>query len=158
MIEIKQFDITIKLSYIVTVGIFGDKQIDDFINEAAATVRSPQQNRLEGKVASSTSDNDKNSAAIKLQLSELEKKNDQLEKDLQNERQRMEQLLDSGSKHEQGVIHLLDQIAEMETQQKESMRQQAKIKEMSENIKTVDYKNIQHELIRRFLTPKDSII
>ncbi|CAF1663665.1 unnamed protein product [Rotaria magnacalcarata] len=153
MIEIKQFDITIKLSYIVTVGIF-----DDFINEAAATVRSPQQNRLEGKVASSTSDNDKNSAAIKLQLSELEKKNDQLEKDLQNERQRMEQLLDSGSKHEQGVIHLLDQIAEMETQQKESMRQQAKIKEMSENIKTVDYKNIQHELIRRFLTPKDSII
>ncbi|CAF2259382.1 unnamed protein product [Rotaria magnacalcarata] len=126
----------------------GDKQIDDFINEAAATVRSPQQNRLEEKVARSTSDNDKNSAAINLQLSELEKKNDQLEKDSQNERQRMEQLLDSGSKHEQEVIHLLDQIAKMEALQKESMRQQAKLKEMSENIKTVDYNNIQHRKIR----------
>ncbi|CAF1688464.1 unnamed protein product, partial [Didymodactylos carnosus] len=56
----------------------GDKRMDDFINEAAAKVRSSQQNRLEEKVTSNTSDDDKNSAAPKIQLSELEKKNDKL--------------------------------------------------------------------------------
>ncbi|CAF1548147.1 unnamed protein product [Rotaria sp. Silwood1] len=135
-----------------------DKRMDDFINEAAAKVRSSQQNRLEEKVTSNTSDDDKNSAAIKTQLSELEKKNDQLKKDLQNEQQRIETLLDSGSKHEQEVVRLLDQIAKMEGQQKENERQQAKLREMDKNIKTVDYNNIQHEVIHRFLTPKDSII
>ncbi|CAF4863791.1 unnamed protein product [Rotaria sp. Silwood1] len=135
-----------------------DKRMDDFINEAAAKVRSSQQNHLEEKVTSNTSDDDKNSAAIKTQLSELEKKNDQLKKDLQNEQQRIETLLDSGSKHEQEVVRLLDQIAKMEGQQKENERQQAKLREMDKNIKTVDYNNIQHEVIHRFLTPKDSII
>ncbi|CAF0927319.1 unnamed protein product [Rotaria sordida] len=136
----------------------GDKRMDDFINEAAAKVRSSQQNRLEEKVTSNTSDDDKNSAATKIQLSELEKKNDKLKQDLQNEQRRIEKLLDSGSKHEQEVARLLDQIAKMEGQQKENERQQAKLRDMDRNIKTVDYNNIQHEVIHRFLTPKDSLI
>ncbi|CAF1353727.1 unnamed protein product, partial [Rotaria sordida] len=137
----------------------GDKRMDDFINEAAAKVRSSQQNRLEEKVTSNTSnDDDKNSAAIKVQLSELEKKNDKLKQDLQNEQRRIKQLLDSGNKHEQDVARLLDQIAKMEGQQKENERQQAKLRAMDRDIKTVDYNNIQHEVIHRFLTPKDSII
>ncbi|CAF1368230.1 unnamed protein product [Adineta steineri] len=134
-----------------------DKRMNDFINEAAAQVRSPQQNRLDEKVTSDTLD-DKNSAAAKAQLLELEKKNDKLQQDLQKEQQRIEQLLDSGSKHEQEVMSLLDQIAEMEQQQKENKRQQDKLKEMNKSIKTVDYNNIQHDVIHRFLTPKDSII
>ncbi|CAF4084256.1 unnamed protein product [Rotaria sordida] len=137
----------------------GDKRMDDFINEAAAKVRSSQQNRLEEKVTSNTSNgDDKNSATIKIQLSELEKKNDKLKQDLQNEQRRIKQLLDSGSKHEQEVAHLLDQIAKREGQQKENERQQAKLRAMDRDIKTVDYNNIQHEVIHRFLTPKDSII
>ncbi|CAF0864151.1 unnamed protein product [Rotaria sordida] len=137
----------------------GDKRMDDFINEAAAKVRSSQQNRLEEKVTSNTSNgDDKNSATIKIQLSELEKKNDKLKQDLQNEQRRIKQLLDSGSKHEQDVARLLDQIAKMEGQQKENERQQAKLRAMDRDIKTVDYNNIQHEVIHRFLTPKDSII
>ncbi|CAF1174161.1 unnamed protein product [Adineta ricciae] len=137
---------------------FGAKRMEDFINEAAATVRLPQQNNFEESIVSGSSNNDKQSAQINEQLRELEKSNEKLNNDLANERQRIQALLDSGSQHEQEIERLLNRITKMEENQKEYEQQKQKLKAMDKNIKTSDYKSIQVEVIHRYLAPKHSII
>ncbi|CAF1504396.1 unnamed protein product, partial [Adineta ricciae] len=137
-----------------------DNSIEDCINEAAANDYSTKENALDEKTTSSV--NDKIVAAMNDELIALKQKNNQLEQQIEQQQNQVQRMLESSSvqsvNYEQKLASLLECLERMKAEQDENKREQEKLGKLSNSIKSVEYKNIQEEVIHDFFTPKQHLI
>jgi HrpA-like RNA helicase len=128
-----------------------EKHIDNCINETAANSR-PIAALIERLQSSKTNN----------ELTQLIQENENLLRDLEYERAIASSLMNAEveqtTKHEQQLSDLLARINMMENQQNENEIKQTKLEQIANTIKTIEYTNIQKEIIHDFLTPKCSSI
>jgi hypothetical protein len=95
-------------------------------------------------------------------LIELREENERLQNNLVSERTKVQSLLDSEvqqtAKNEQKLLELMQRIDAMEKEQKINQEKQAKLQQITNTIKKIEYNNIQKEIIHDFLTPKCLLI
>jgi hypothetical protein len=137
-----------------------EKNIDDCINERAANSRSTKQAPIVEQILSSGSN--EGSATANNQLTELKQKTGKLQSTLDSESAKVQSLLDSGvkqtAKHEQEIFELMERIEAMRIEKDKNEQQQEKLKKLADSIKSIEYKNIQKEIIHEFLAPKGLLI
>src|SRR5262249_23114607 len=127
-----------------------DITIDQCINETVANSRSTQQRSIVENTRSSENTNE-NSAKMSIELAELKEKNAKLQTDLDVKQGEVMSLLESEgeqtAKHEQQLMELMQRIEEMQRQQKANQEKEAKLQQMANTIQTIEYNNIQKEII-----------
>ena len=133
---------------------------DDCINEKVSRARSSEQAAVLENA--SVSDSTEVVAAMNNQLSNLKIVNNKLQKTLEAERGRIQALLDSDVKqtaqHQEELVRLMDRVERMERDRQSNEKKEAKLEQLAKSIKTVDYKNIQPNIVHNFFTPKLSMI
>ena len=133
---------------------------DDCINEKVSRARSSEQAAVLENA--SVSDSTEVVAAMNNRLSNLKTENNKLQKTLEAERDRIQALLDSDVKqtaqHQEELVRLMDRVERMERDRQSNEKKEANLKQLAKSIKTVDYKNIQSDIVHQFFTPKLSMI
>lgn len=143
-----------------SVGDLEERRSDDFINERVGLVRSSTQQRFEERVKSSRDDTVAKS--LKEAMAKMREENENLQESLDVERAKIRSMLDNdvkqSSKYKRELDQLQMQIAKLEELKKENDERQKKLQKMASDIKSVELKNIQREVIQNFLTPKHTLI
>lgn len=132
--------------------------IDQCINETVANCCSNDQLSIDERPRTNEDINDNSSQ----QFEELKERNDKLQKDLDLEQIRVMTLLDSEeqqtAKHEQQLATLMQKIDHLQKEKETNEEKEAKLREITNSIKTVEYNHIEKDIIHHFLAPKHSLI
>ena len=130
-----------------------DIRMDDFFNQDASKFRPQQQISATQKPDSSA-----NLSAAKAMNAELEKEKRELEDRLEEERIKLKEQMNLNVKRtaqqEQKLNELKQRIEDMEKQQLKLRKRESKLQQISNSIKTIEYNNIQKEIVHDFLIPK----
>jgi HrpA-like RNA helicase len=108
------------------------------------------------------SENNELTATMNQEMIALKEQNEKLFSDLETERAKAMTLINSDvaqtAKHEQQLKELFVRIEQMEKERQEKETKRVKLEEIAKTIKTIDYTNIQQEVVHDFLTPKYLLI
>jgi hypothetical protein len=137
-----------------------EKTIDDCINETAANCRSSQRASLVERI--NPSNDNELSATMSNELVQLKEEKEKLQTTLDRERKKVQSLLDSEgkktAKHEEELSELMEKIDLLQREKETNKKKEAKLREAANTIKSIEYDNIQTEIIHEFFTPKYSLI
>jgi hypothetical protein len=126
---------------------------DDYFNEAAAKFHPQQRVSLIQKTNS-----DANLQAAKAMNAELEKEKRNLQARLDAERAKVEELSNLNVKRtteqENRLAELRQRHDQLKQQQTKMQERETKLKQIENGIKTMDYNDIQSEVINDFIVPK----
>ncbi|CAF4020262.1 unnamed protein product, partial [Adineta steineri] len=133
-----------------------EKNIDDCINETAANLSSSEQLPLVEKM------NSNNNNEIEIKLMELQRENEKLVSNLEDERIKIQSMFDSNyqesAKHEQQLAEMMQRIDLLEKEQDDNKKQQLKLQQIINSIKCIEYNNIEKEVILDIFMPKHKLI
>ncbi|UJR07847.1 hypothetical protein I4U23_012130 [Adineta vaga] len=95
-------------------------------------------------------------------LAVMNEENRKLQNKIDSQRAKVQEMLESKSaqsaKHQQELQELINRIEQMEEEQQKNKRKETKFQQLAKNIKSIEYNNIQKEVIHDFLTPKNLLI
>ena len=137
-----------------------EQKSDDYINEAATQSYSPPEINVTQKKSAAV--DPKVLETMNYELEQLRKEKSKLEESLGKGNLRIQTLLESeaeeSSNHQQEVSKLLNSLERMEAEKKRNSEQQARLQRISDVIKSIEYSNIQKEVVLNFFTPKYALI
>ena len=134
-----------------------EKAIELYINEKTAQILALQQPTMTNK-----SNKAAPLDALSAELAQNQQEKSELEKKLAIERAKIQSLVNSGEKrnaeYEQRLQEYKQRIERMEQQKKLNEAKELQIKQLERGVQTIEYTNIQKQIMNDFLTPKNTFI